>query len=111
MSPITISFRSDNDWGASPEVISAIASCNALTARPYGADEWTRAVEAKLCEVFERQVGVLLLSTGTAANSISLAAMTPRWGSIICHRNAHVYADECGAPEFFTGGARLVPSA
>jgi threonine aldolase len=111
MSPITISFRSDNDWGASPAVIAAMASCNMLTARPYGADEWTRGVEARLCEVFERQVGVLLLSTGTAANSISLAAMTPRWGSIICHRNAHVYADECGAPEFFTGGARLVPSA
>jgi threonine aldolase len=111
MSPNTISFRSDNDWGASPAVIAAIASCNALTARPYGADEWTRSVEARLCDVFERQVGVLLVSTGTAANSISLAAMSPRWGSILCHRHAHVYADECGAPEFFSGGARLVPSA
>jgi len=111
MSPNTISFRSDNDWGASPAVISAIASCNALAARPYGADDWTRAVESRLCEVFERQVGVLLVSTGTAANSISVAAMSPRWGSILCHRHAHVYADECGAPEFFTGGARLVPSA
>ena len=65
----------------------------------------------ELCEVFETQVGVLLVSTGTAANSIALAAMTPRWGSILCHRHAHVLADECGAPEFFTGGARLVPSA
>jgi len=111
MSQNTISFRSDNDWGASPAVIAAIASCNALTARPYGADDWTRAVEARLCEVFERQVGVLLVSTGTAANSIALAAMSPRWGSILCHRHAHIYADECGAPEFFTGGARLVPSA
>ena len=64
MSPNTISFRSDNDWGASPAVISAIASCNALTARPYGADDWTRAVEAQLCEVCERQVGVLLRHLG-----------------------------------------------
>jgi threonine aldolase len=111
MSPNTISFRSDNDWGASPAVIAAIAACNAETARPYGADDWTRRVEAQLCDVFERKVGVLLVSTGTAANSIALAAMTPRWGSILCHRHAHIHADECGAPEFFTGGARLVPSA
>ena len=61
--------------------------------------------------MFGRQVGALLVSTGTAANSISLAAMVPRWGSILCHRHAHIHADECGAPEFFTGGARLVPSA
>jgi threonine aldolase len=108
---MAISFRSDNDWGAAPAVIAAIAACNAQTARPYGADEWTRRAETRLCEVFERKVGVLLVSTGTAANSISLAAMTPRWGSILCHRHAHIYADECGAPEFFTGGARLVPSA
>ncbi|HMA12189.1 MAG TPA: low specificity L-threonine aldolase [Steroidobacteraceae bacterium] len=108
---MTASFRSDNDWGASPEVIAAIAACNAGTARPYGADDWTRRVEARLADVFGREVGVLLVSTGTAANSISLAAMTPRWGSILCHRHAHIYADECGAPEFFTGGARLVPSA
>jgi len=111
MAPNTVSFRSDNDWGASPAVMAAIAACNAGTARPYGGDEWTRRVEARLAEVFDRRVGVLLVSTGTAANSISLAAMTPRWGSIICHRNAHILADECGAPEFFTGGARLVPSA
>jgi threonine aldolase len=111
MSTETISFRSDNDWGAAPAVMAAIAACNGETARPYGADEWTRRVEARLCEVFGKKVGVLLVCTGTAANSISLAAMVPRWGSILCHRHAHIYADECGAPEFFTGGARLVPSA
>jgi threonine aldolase len=111
MSQGTISFRSDNDWGASPEVIAALAACNDDTARPYGADQWTARAEAALSTVFERKVGVLLVSTGTAANSISLAAMVPRWGSVLCHRHAHIYADECGAPEFFTGGARLVPSA
>ena len=108
---MSISFRSDNDWGASAAVMAALSACNANTARPYGADDWTRRAEARLCEVFGRQVGVLLVSTGTAANSISLAAMVPRWGSILCHRHAHIHADECGAPEFFTGGARLVPSA
>lgn len=106
-----VSFRSDNDWGASPAVMSAMVACNDGMARPYGADDWTRRVETQLREVFGREVAVLLVSTGTAANSISLAAMVPRWGSILCHRQAHVYADECGAPEFFTGGARLVPSA
>jgi threonine aldolase len=108
---MNISFRSDNDWGAAPAVLAALAACNEGTARPYGADEGTRRVEARLAEVFGREVGVLLVSTGTAANSIALAAMTPRWGSILCHRQAHIHVDECGAPEFFTGGAKLVPSA
>lgn len=111
MSHTSISFRSDNDWGASPAILAAVAACNADTARPYGADPWTGRARQRLCEVFGREVEVLLLATGTAANSISLAAMSPRWGSIVCHRHAHVLADECGAPEFFTGGARLVPSA
>ncbi|HXC60702.1 MAG TPA: low specificity L-threonine aldolase [Steroidobacteraceae bacterium] len=104
------SFRSDNDWGASPQIVAAIADCNDGTARPYGADDWTRRVEERFCQIFERPVGVLLVATGTAANSLSLAAVTPPWGSVICHRSAHINTDECGAPEFYTG-AKLVTSA
>src|SRR5689334_15499912 len=104
------SFRSDNDWGASPQILAALAACNDGTARPYGADEWTRRLEARFCQIFERQVGVLLVATGTAANSLSLAAVTPPWGSVICHRSAHINTDECGAPEFYTG-AKLISSA
>jgi len=104
------SFRSDNDWGASAQIVAAIAACNDGTARPYGADEWTRRVEEEFCQVFERPVGVLLVATGTAANALSLAAVTPPWGSVICHRSAHINTDECGAPEFFTG-AKLAASA
>jgi threonine aldolase len=104
------SFRSDNDWGASPQILAALAACNEGTARPYGADEWTRRVEERFCRIFERQVGVLLVATGTAANSLSLAAVTPPWGSVICHRSAHINTDECGAPEFYTG-AKLISSA
>ena len=104
------SFRSDNDWGASPQILAALAECNDGPARPYGADEWTARVEARFSEVFERPVGVLLVATGTAANSLSLAAATPPWGSVICHRSAHINTDECGAPEFYTG-AKLVISA
>lgn len=103
------SFRSDNDWGASPQILAALAACNEGAARPYGADEWTRRVEERFHRIFERPVGVLLVATGTAANSLSLAAVTPPWGSVICHRSAHINTDECGAPEFYTN-AKLVSS-
>ncbi|RDU97625.1 threonine aldolase family protein [Trinickia dinghuensis] len=101
-------FWSDNIAGASPEIIEALAACNFGQARPYGADEGTASVERKLSELFEREVSVLLVPTGTAANALSLAALTPPWGSVLCHRDSHVNNDECGAPEFFTGGAKLV---
>ena len=73
MSHTSISFRSDNDWGASPAILAAVAACNADTARPYGADPWTGRARQRLCEVFGREVEVLLLATGTAANSSSTA--------------------------------------
>jgi threonine aldolase len=101
-------FWSDNIAGASPEIIEALAACSFGHARPYGADEATAAVERTFSELFERDVGVLLVPTGTAANALSLAALTPPWGSVLCHRDSHVNNDECGAPEFFTGGAKLV---
>jgi len=105
------SFRSDNDAGAAPQILAALAACNEGPAYPYGADEWTRRAEAALARVFERPVGVLLLSTGTAANSLALSAMSPPWGSILCHRVAHSNTDECGAPEFFGAGLKMVASA
>jgi threonine aldolase len=105
------SFRSDNIAGASPQILAALATCNDGVAIPYGGDEWTRRVEEQLARVFERKVGVLLVNTGTAANSLALAAMTPPWGSVLCHRQAHIHSDECGAPEFFGAGLKLVPSA
>ena len=108
---MSASFRSDNDAGASPEILAALAACNDGAAYPYGADEWTRRAEAALARVFERPVGVLLVSTGTAANSLALAAMSPPWGSILCHRMAHSNTDECGAPEFFGAGLKMVASA
>ena len=106
-----VSFRSDNDAGASPQILAALAECNEGPAYPYGADAWTRRVEAQFSQVFGCEVGVLLVSTGTAANSLALAAMAPPWGSVLCHRLAHVHNDECGAPEFFGAGLKLVPSA
>jgi threonine aldolase len=108
---IHTSFRSDNDAGACPRILQALTDCNEGASYPYGADPWTQQAEAALCRVFERKVGVLLVNTGTAANSLAIAAMTPPWGSVLCHRLAHIHVDECGAPEFFGAGLKLVPSS
>ncbi|GGY35748.1 threonine aldolase family protein [Streptomyces djakartensis] len=102
-------FSSDNAAGGSPEIVEAMAAVAAGPALPYGADECTAAAESRLSEIFERDVDVLLVSTGTAANALSLAALTPPWGSVLCHRDSHINNDECGAPEFYTAGAKLVP--
>ena len=104
-----LGFSSDNIAGASPEVIEAIVASNVGQAAGYGADDVTARVERKFSELFEREVAVLLVPTGTAANALCLAALTPVWGSVLCHPDSHVNNDECGAPEFFTGAAKLVP--
>lgn len=101
-------FTSDNIAGASPEVIAAVGACNSGQAQPYGNDELSRSVERRLAEVFEHEVDVFLVSTGSAANALALAEVTPPWGSILSHADAHINRDECGAPEFFTAGAKLV---
>jgi threonine aldolase len=102
-------FSSDNVAGTSPEIAEAVTRVIAGPALPYGADDGTAAVRRRLSEIFERDVDVLLVSTGTAANALSLAALTPSWGSVLCHRESHINNDECGAPEFYTAGAKLVP--
>jgi threonine aldolase len=109
--PIHTSFRSDNDAGASAQILQALTACNEGAAYPYGGDPWTQQVEEQLCRIFERTVRVLLVNTGTAANALALAAMTPPWGSVLCHRLAHIHTDECGAPEFFGAGLKLAVSA
>ncbi len=103
-----LGFTSDNIAGASPEVVEALVAASAGQANPYGADPYTESVEHRLCEIFEREVDVLLVPTGTAANALSLSAMTPPWGNIYCHASSHINNDECGAPAFYTNGAKLV---
>jgi threonine aldolase len=76
---------------------------------PYGADKLTASARARLAKTFEQDIDVFPVSTGSAANALSLAALTPPWGSVLCHGDSHINNDECGAPEFFTGGAKLVP--
>ncbi|MBC8790525.1 MAG: low specificity L-threonine aldolase [Tagaea sp. CACIAM 22H2] len=103
-----MNFASDNTAPVHPQVMAALEAANAAPSMPYGNDALSRDVEAKIAAIFERPAKVFLVSTGTAANALSLAAMTPVWGSIYCHAAAHIEEDECGAPEFYTGGAKLV---
>lgn len=102
------SFASDNVSAASPQIVAALAEAAATPAMPYGADPWSERLTGRLCEVFETDLAVFPVVTGTAANALALAALTPPWGTICCHHNSHAMEDECGAPEFYTGGARLV---
>jgi threonine aldolase len=101
-------FSSDNIAGISPEVLEALAACNTGQAVPYGNDALTERLEQRISEIFEHEASVFLVSTGSAANALSLAVMTPPWGSVLSHSDAHINRDECGAPEFFTDGAKLV---
>jgi threonine aldolase len=75
---------------------------------PYGADPLSEQVQQRLQDLFETELSVYFVTTGTAANALALASICPPHGSIYCHRESHVNADECGAPEFFTGGAKLI---
>ena len=75
----------------------------AVTAMTIG----RKRVERRLCEIFERDVAVFLVPTGTAANALALAQVTPPWGVVFCHAESHIVTDECGAPEFFGGGLKL----
>lgn len=102
-------FTSDNAAGAAPAVIDALARANAGTALAYGDDPYTAELERRLSGLFEHDVTVLPMFTGTAANALALSCMTPPFGAVFCHRGAHIFTSECGAPEFYTGGARLIP--
>lgn len=103
-----IDFRSDNVTGVSPEILAAIAAANTGSAMPYGEDEYTQRLQTLFSEWFETSVTVFPVATGSAANSLALSVMTPVYGAIYCHEASHINVDECGAPEFYTGGAKLV---
>jgi threonine aldolase len=104
-----MNFCSDNVAGASPEIIQALSDANTGPAMPYGDDDITQRVIGRLQDLFETDAEILFMSTGSSANALALATMTPPYGSVYCHPESHVNVDECGAPEFFTGGAKLVP--
>jgi threonine aldolase len=103
-----IDFRSDNVGTVSAEMLEAISLANADSAAPYGGDPCSHEVAIRYSELFETEVDVFAVPTGTAANAMCLATVSPPWGAIFCHATAHVHTSECGATEHFSGGAKLV---
>jgi threonine aldolase len=100
-------FFSDNAAAACPEAMAAIAAANRLDTA-YDGDAWSARLDDAFSDLFETRVTALWVATGTAANALALAALCPPYKSIVCHRDAHIQNDECGAPEFYTHGAKLL---
>ena len=103
-----VKFASDNVAGACPEVLDAIIKANDGDSTPYGNDQISTELQDKFSEIFEKEVIVFPTASGTAANALALATMTPSFGNVYCHKLSHINTDECGAPEFYTGGGKLV---
>lgn len=106
--PRIVDFRSDNTASVSPEIIAATLAANSGTAAAYGDDEVSRRLDDRFSELFGTRVTVFPISTGTAANALSLSALTPPYGAIFCHKFAHIHTSEAGATELLTGGAKLI---
>ncbi len=103
-----MNFASDNTAPASPEILAALTAASHGAVPSYGADPITARVSARLDEIFERPVTSFPVATGTAANALALATIVRPFGAVICAEEAHIATDECGAPEFYMGGAKLV---
>jgi threonine aldolase len=105
-------FASDNTSGAAPEIMAALMRTNEGYDTSYGADAAMARVTAMVRDVLEApEAAVYLVATGTAANALAIAAHCQPWSAIFCHPEAHAAVDECGAPEFYSGGAKLIPVA
>ncbi|MBL4758102.1 MAG: low specificity L-threonine aldolase [Rhizobiales bacterium] len=102
-----MNFASDNVWGVAAPIMAALEATRLGADGAYGGDDLTSKLEARFSEVFERDVSMYLVPTGTAANALAAAAYCPPFGTIFCHGESHLYYDEWGAAEFYTGGAKL----
>ena len=113
MTALCLDFSSDNVTPVAPEIMAAIAEANHGTAHSYGDDPWTHRLTELARQLFECELAIYPVATGTAANALALAGLAAPHAGIYCHESAHIQKDECGAPEFFTGGAKLltVPGA
>src|SRR3954468_2958758 len=101
-------FASDNYSGICPEAWAAMAEANTHHERSYGDDQWTEQAANLIRELFETDCEVFFTFNGTAANSLSLAHLCQSYHSVICHERSHVETDECGGPEFFPNGTKLL---
>lgn len=103
-----MNFASDNASPVAPQVLDALARANTGYMASYGADPVMEGVRTRIRTIFEApEAAVYLVPTGTSANALALACLVQPWQTVYCHRHAHIEADECGAPEFYTGGAKL----
>ncbi|MFA5965040.1 MAG: beta-eliminating lyase-related protein [Sphingomonas sp.] len=100
-------FFSDNAAPVHPAVFAAMAKADTLDTA-YDGDAWSRQLDGRFSDLFETRVKALWVPSGTAANCLALAALCPPHGAVVCHRDAHIQNDECGAPEFYTHGAKLL---
>src|SRR5712672_865609 len=101
-------FASDNYSGSCPEAFAAMAEANQQHEVSYGNDRWTEKASNLIREVFETDCEVFFVFNGTSANSLSLASMCQSYHSVLCHELAHVEVAECGAPEFFANGTKVL---
>ena len=106
--PVSLSFRSDNVATVAPEIMRALEAANRGLAAAYGDDEYSAVLNGKFSELFETEVTVFPVSTGTAANALSLATCARPYGAVYCHEEAHIHTAEGGATEAFSGGAKLI---
>jgi threonine aldolase len=108
MTDLCLDFSSDNITPVAPEIMDAIIEANHGTVHSYGEDRWTERLTDVARQVFECDLAIYPVGTGTAANSLALAVLASPYSGIYCHEDAHIETDECGAPEFYTGGAKLI---
>jgi len=101
-------FASDNYSGVCPEAWAAMAEANAGHVTSYGDDPWTQLATDRIRDIFETDCEVFFVFNGTSANSLSLASLCQSFNSILCHELAHIETAECGAPEFFANGSKLL---
>jgi len=102
-------FASDNYAGICPEALTALIEANNSGHEPaYGDDSWTQGVCDRIRDLFQTDCEVFFVFNGTAANSLALASLCQSYHSVICHELAHIETDECGGPEFFSGGSKLL---
>jgi threonine aldolase len=102
-------FWSDNSATVAPQIMAALEEANQGVVKSYGADAISARLGELFSQVFEKEVAVLPVPTGTAANALALALLAPPFGAIFCHRESDIHLHACGAPEFYTGGAKLMP--
>ena len=106
-----MNFASDNAAGVAPAILEALGRVNDGHMLGYGNDAVTGRLAEQFNRLFEREVAVYLVTTGTAANALALAHISPPWGGVLCHHDAHIVTSEAGAPEFFGGGLKLIELA